>query len=337
MTKKVGLSLVGLILAGFGGTALAQPPELLPSPPRTLSPDPALGVRVAQPPPSDYAPSDYVIVQEDESPSGWYVALGVGLVKPHINSRVTSGVPLDPALPTPVRLPIAPLGWTGMPDIKIGYRFAGSQDELRVRYQGVFSEGTQRFANFDPWGAGIVHSRLDFNMIDVDYVSREFINWAMGPAPARYLDILFGLRTGNIGFESIGVGTQVLGQGMRNCFAGIGPHMGMDYTRSLFGSRLGAYLIMDTAGLLGSLKQQFFDVRILNNGGIAGGTLSRRDCIGVGTLAVEPGLRWLPFADTRFRIGIGYHWERWWYIGHTEVSNAELTIQGIMFRGEFSF
>lgn len=339
MTRKVCRLLIALAVSGVAisaaqgqGSVLAQLPESISNPPRTYFVDPNNGrTFVAQAPPSDY------MVLDDESPSGWYVALGVGLVKPHINSRITSERPLDPALPSATHVPNAPLDWTGMPDIKIGYRFAGSQDEIRVRYQGVFSQGVQYFTNYDAWGPGAVRSRLDFNMIDVDYVSREFINWMMGPAPPRYLDFLFGLRTGNICFDSFGVGTQVIVQGMRNSFAGIGPHIGMDYSRALFGPRIGAYLLLDAAGLLGALHQDFVDVRFLDDGSIAGGRLRSRDCIGVGTLQIEPGLRFLPLPDPRFRVSIGYTWQRWWFLGNSLPSDADLTFQGIMFRGEFSF
>ncbi|MBM4071804.1 MAG: hypothetical protein FJ271_23195 [Planctomycetes bacterium] len=346
MIRTPSLFLCALVLSlAVPAAAVAQPyvaqqyivtqaPEIVPSPPRTILVDPGNAGVVAQFSPGD---SPEYLVAENDWPSGWYVALGVGLVKPHINSGITSGAPVSAALPTAMHLPIAPLDWTALPDVKIGYRFAGGQDELRVRYQGLFSQGRQFFADFDAWGSGVVHSRLDFNMIDVDYVSREFINWAMGPAPARFLDILFGLRTGNIFFDSNGFGNQVIWQGMRNNFVGIGPHVGVDYSRSLFGPRCGVYLLVDAAGLIGSLRQDFVDVRFLDNGSIAGGRLRRSDCIGVGNLQLEPGIRVLPLADPRFRVSIGYTWQRWWYVGDTFDSNADVTIQGIMFRGEFTF
>lgn len=336
MTRKASLLLTTLILscvatpAALAQTFVAQAPEVIANPPRTFFADPDNAVLTQ-------SPAQYVVVDDDESPSGWYVALGLGIVNPHINSSITPGKPVAARLPTAMHLPVVPLDWTALPDIKIGYRFAGSQDELRVRYQGLFSQGRQFFTDFDAWGSGIVQSRLDFNMVDVDYVSREFINWAMGPAPPRFLDILFGLRTGNICFDSNGFGSQVIWQGMRNSFAGIGPHIGMDYSRALFGPRCGAYLLLDAAGLIGSLRQDFVDVRFLNNDTIAGGRLRRSDCIGVGNVQIEPGIRFLPLADPRFRVSIGYTWQRWWYVGHTIDTNADVTIQGIMFRGEFSF
>lgn len=340
MTRKVCWLLVALTVSsvavpaalGQGAAPALLPPETITTPPRIDWLDPTNGeTMIAQAPPGEY------VILDDELPSGWYVALGVGIVKPHIHGRITSGVPVDAMLPTAMRLPSAPLDWTALPDVKIGYRFAGSQDELRLRYQGLFSQGRQFFTDFDKWGSGVVQSRLDFNMVDVDYVSREFIDRFMGPAPPRFLDILFGLRTGNICFENVGFGTQVIAQGMRNGFAGIGPHLGMDYSRALWGPRLGAYLLLDTAGLIGSLHQDFVDVRFTKNGNIVGGELRRRDCIGVGTLQFEPGLRFLPLRDPRFRVSVGYTWQRWWFLGNSTASDADLTIQGIMFRGEFSF
>ena len=167
------------------------------------------------------------------------MALGLGLVKPHINSGITSGVPVNASLPTGMHLPNAPLDWTVLPDVKIGYRFAGSQDELRVRYQGLFSQGRQFFADFDAWGSGVVLSRLDFNMIDVDYVCassstgpwarRRRGSWTFCSACARGISAL----------TAGGFGSQVIFQSMRNSFAGIGPHIGMDYSRSLFGPASG--------------------------------------------------------------------------------------------------
>ena len=307
--------------------------ETIPVPPREIQlPSETPAETLSSPPVSDF------LIVENAMPGGWYLATAIGVIKPHLNSRVTSGVPVGPKLPTPVSLPIAPQDWMAMPDIKLGYRFAGTQDELRLRYQGVFSDGSQSFARFDAWGPGIIHSRINFNMADLDYVSREFIDWAMGPAPPRNLDVLFGVRGGVISFESVGFGSQIIFQGMRNTFAGAGPHIGFDYTRGLFGSRVGLYGLLDAAGLIGSVQQCFEDVRFRNNGSIVMGNLSNPGVAsGVGTLALEPGIRFVPIADSLFRVSIGYHWERWWFIGHTDVSNAELTFQGIFFRGELWF
>src|SRR5947209_16582126 len=55
-----------------------------------------------------------------------------GLVKPHINTHVSSGAALSPAFAGPVQLPITPLSWTGMPEFNLGYRFAQDRKSTRL-------------------------------------------------------------------------------------------------------------------------------------------------------------------------------------------------------------
>jgi hypothetical protein len=57
-----------------------------------------------------------------------------------------------------------------------------------------------------------------------------------------------------------------------------------------------------------------------------------------GILQLEAGFSWEPdrFAR-RFRLTAAYSWERWWDIGSTSDSNAELTLQGVLLRAEYRY
>ena len=55
----------------------------------------------------------------------------------------------------------------------------------------------------------------------------------------------------------------------------------------------------------------------------------------MGIFGVEGGLSYAPWEDRTWRFTLGYQWQRWWWVGATSDSNADLSIQGIIFRGEW--
>jgi major outer membrane protein len=268
---------------------------------------------------------------------GWYVQHGVGLFKPHIKSRITSGAPLSPQFTAPVQLPMGGLlDWTGSPDLHLGYRFAASQDELHVRYQGVFSQGSQVSPGFDAFGSATLTGRLSANIVDLDYVSRELLYRAIMPNLTRDVDFRFGIRTATVFFDSRAVGHQILNEHMSNMFAGVGPRVGFDASRWVFGG-LGFYFQSEGSALVGQVHQRFSETALVNGSRLIASSSTPYQSTGVGILALESGLRWVPRWNENLRLSIGYHWERWWNVGAADGSNAELTLQGIFFRGELRF
>src|SRR5262245_37446062 len=118
------LGLLAQPVCGFAQEPLASPnvpPHVVPAAPYASPPAPENPL---------LAPQPYEIGGPSAGP-GWFSNVELGLVKPHIKSRVTSGTPLSDAFADPVQLPIAELNWTVAPRLEFGYRLPEGYGDIR--------------------------------------------------------------------------------------------------------------------------------------------------------------------------------------------------------------
>lgn len=339
MTGKTGgLGLIALLLAVSAG--FAQSPELLP-PPRPAAAqvsEPLLPIPLVCP---DGFPLDLTPPQEDGvlypcgQKVGWFGGFAVGLVKPHINAHVSSGAALNPAFAGPVQLPVAPLSWTGMPAFDLGYRFAHGAGELLASYRLLASEGTSTLPAFDLAGAGELKTRLNVNRFNFAYVNHEFL---LDRTPNLFRDIFggVGLSAGNVFFDSQAHGAQILSERASNNFAGVGPYLTFGLDKSCGPTPFAWYGRLEAAGLIGKTRQHFEETDVTPAGVVSAASASGSQSNGVGLFGVESGFQYVP-GQSPVRLSVGYRWERWWFVGATDTSNADLTIQGFFLRGEIFY
>jgi hypothetical protein len=261
---------------------------------------------------------------------GWFAAVELNLVGPHIKNRLRSAVTVNGFAPDVVHLPTAELDWTGSPRIEVGYRWPEDVGEFSVSYRFLVSEGRDAdFSLIDPDDA-FLKSRLNVNVIDLDYGSHEFglARWDMKwRAGARIATAFFDSRAGSFFFE----------QRTSNNFVGAGPHVGMDLWRSFDLAGLAFFGRVEGAAVIGQVSQGFEEVAVLERG-LVGGARTIHDTQAVPVLSFQVGLSWTPYWRGPWRrYSLGYEFERWWYIGDVRDSRAELTTQGVFFRGEFGF
>jgi hypothetical protein len=267
-------------------------------------------------------------------PPGWFGALELDLLAPHIKNRLQAPLQLDGFEPNLVHLPTAPLEWTGSPQIDLGYRFWEGLGELMVSYRLLVTDGWQGLAGFDiDGGDGILRSRLSVNSFDFDYASREY---SLDP----HWDMKWraGVRLATVYFDSCAEAF-FLAQKTSNHFIGAGPHVGLDLWRSFNAPGLGIFTRLDAAELLGEVSQRFSE-SIANEDGkiIASDGLHVTSTQGIPVLSFQVGLGWVSCWHHHWsRLAIGYEFERWWQIGNAGDSSAELTDQGVFFRAEFQF
>lgn len=308
--------------AGAGPVAL--PPTTGLTPPPVMTPPP--------PPPvyRDPLPTHDALLDPPSAPPGWFGAVELGILKPHVKNRLIADVSFGDAGIDTVHLPGASLDWVVAPHFELGYRLADGFGELLLSYRYLTSEGHADVVNFDTLGDGVLRSRLDLNVFDFDYASREI---ALG---ARWdMKWRVGVRLADVFFDSRAVG-QFLGQRTSNHFIGAGPHAGLDlrYHFSLPGLALFARL--EGALPIGRIHQGFEETFVFDDGSASGSATSQGGTQAVPTLNVRVGLGWQP-PGTRLRFDVGYQYEQWWYLGHVGDSRGELFDQGAFFRGEFSF
>jgi hypothetical protein len=299
---------------------------------------------------------------------GWIGLVELDYVLPFVNNTVNSGDPNNGGIPVgnipqAIQVPNVQLPWTAVPRIDLGYRLEQGLGEFHAIFRSLNNSGTAAVANFDSAGAGVVSSRLNFNVLDLDYAYTEFnpgrlprispllmIPGRLGlnlrpeddPYPTFRLKWAFGARMANVFFESQGAGRQILEQRMVNNFVGGGLHTSVDLTKPLpWRPGLAVYGRIEASGLFGATTQSFSQTEVLPNGTIASGAVSTHDFdLGVPILDVSCGLSYTPpWRNKMLQLMTGYVYEQWWYLGDTGIGNSNLglTIQGVFFRCQFGY
>ncbi len=291
---------------------------------------------------------------------GMIASVEASFLQPFIHNNLNSGALLG-NLPNTIQVPTAQPSWTTMPRVDLGYRFEQGLGELHASFQFLGNQGTQTINNFDTAGAGTVTSRLDVDILDLDYAFTEFnpgripcvnpvllIPGRLGlnlhpeddPFPMFRMKWAFGARAANVFFDSRGTGQQILQERVTNNFVGGGMHASVDISKPLPRMpALAVYARFEASGLLGQETQSFTQTEILPGGGTANGSQRLPSFpMGVPVLDVYAGMSYVPrlFSNT-LRVTGGYRLQQWWYLGQTSSSEAGLFMQGFFIRGEFGY
>jgi len=265
------------------------------------------------------------------APPGWVIAIEAGLFKPHIKGNVSGrvnvgGLFIDPT----VQLPNAALDWAAGPRIELGYRFPQALGEILVAYRSLVSEGEAFVIGMDPVGPVPLHSRLNLNVLDLDYAQRE-----CGMGPQWDMKWKAGARLASVYYDSRAVGPLVERR-VSNSYLGAGPHAGLELWRYLGCSGLSVYGRVEGAALWGQLGQDYGEAVALAGSRI-GGASRLSETQGVLLVDFQCGLAWSPARESPWRIACGYQIESWWQVGHTDDSRGDLKAQGIFLRGEYGY
>lgn len=281
---------------------------------------------------------DPLLDRPDSPPPGWFVALDLGIVASHVNNGLvgtvtfTKGTSDLTGYTDTVQLPSAGLDWTAAPHLELGYRFPEGFGEFVFGYQSLATSGHGMLANFDLDGsAGLLSSRVDTNVIDLDYASREYSLGASWDMKWRA-----GLRLASVFFDTQAVG-QYIEQRSSNDYFGAGPHVGLDLWHQFPGLQLGLFSRLEGSALLGNIRQEF-DENVAFDESFASGTTVVRGEQAVPALDVQVGVAWTPSWGERWvRFAVGYEFQQWWYLGQVGGSHADLQAQGVFLRGEWGF
>ncbi len=262
---------------------------------------------------------------------GWFAALEVDVLGPAIKQRVIGQVPLG-SVATDVALPTATLGWTGAPRIEVGYRLPAAVGELAVSYRLLATEGTGNITGFDAAGDGALKSRLDANVIFLDYSSREFSLW-----PGADMKAHVGVCLPSIFFDSQAVGA-LREERFINYYFGAGPHLGFDFWQQLPVAGLDLYTRLEGTDTVGHVQQRFEE----SLASVGSGSSFIKRVREVPMLHLDVGVSYTaPGPGKQLRFLAGYTIERWWYLAQTynidNPSRGELTVQGIFLRAEWGF
>jgi hypothetical protein len=255
----------------------------------------------------------------------------IALVAPHINNHLVAPVHIPGRGTDIVHVPQAELDWTAAPRFDVGYRLPEGCGEFLASYRLLVSEGTDNIPRFDALGSAMLRSRVNLNVIDLDYRSHEFslcplwdLRWQAG---VRIADIYFDSRANGFFKE----------ERTSNNFFGAGPHIAVEVARRFELPGLSAFAKLDYGLILGRIDQSFEETFSSGGTPVLGGAANAHETQAVDHLSFETGLRWAPPGEDRMRFSVGYLFEEWFYLGQVGPSRAELLDQGVFFRSEFNF
>ena len=190
---------------------------------------------------------------------GFVASVDVQPLVPHIYHDLVNLAPVGSNASGTVAVPVSGFSWMVSPRIEFGYRLGSGFGEFVVNYQFLETHGSSS-TPFGPDGPAGVGSKLQFNLADFDYVSRQFTPWERWGVKWR-----IGLRTLQMfynttltqPFDVASAGSGVFQQLGSNAYHGYGGHVGVEVDRDL--SRLvpGLSFVgkLDVGGTAGFIKQ----------------------------------------------------------------------------------
>ncbi len=249
---------------------------------------------------------------------GWFTSVQATWSKPAVNNAVFDFVQvgLRPA-PDLVNVPINHLSGTVIPRIEIGYRLPSGFGGFSLVYRGLSSSGNSQLQSDN---VANLSSHLDFNVLDLDYVSRE---WSLGPN--FRMDWRIGARLvyfyldsqANQPFNAItAAGSGIVSQQVTTSHNGFGPHCGLELTYNLPCAGLALVGNCDIAGTIGRIKQGFYETALdpitssLTSAGI-----NQSSSQPLANVIGRAGLAWRPPTWSNFQVFTGFEYDYWWEVG----------------------
>ena len=328
--------------------AATAPPDVLPGLPRppdapaSLFQKPVSSAYACEPLLGPYFEVDPLLDPPELPAVGWFAGLDLGIIGPHIKNRLTDMVQIDGLPPSTVQLPTAPLDWTVAPRVEIGYRLPSGFGGFALAYRFFGTDGSETLLG--PDGPASLRSRLDVNVVDLDYQSWEMALW-----PNWEMKWWFGLRQANIYFDSqetepfatAAAGSGILATRTTNHHLGWGPHYGLELDRHWDGTGLSLVTWADGATLLGRTQQHYQEISTVlgPDGRPLTGDTRESNPQTIPVLSIFLGFAWQPPRYHQFRFSVGYEYEYWWNVGRisTSTPRGEMSDQGILLRAEFNF
>jgi Legionella pneumophila major outer membrane protein precursor len=318
---------------------LPRPPD---QPSTMLAPPPAQPYSEADPMPPCYFEVDPRL-DPPCLPPGWLTSVDATIGVPRILNRLRGTVQNPVTGNTDViQTESAAYNATVMPRIELGYRLPSGFGEIDLAYRGLGASGTSQALLLD--GLGDLHSRLDIQIVDLDYASREFslgdgwgMKWRVG---LRFSWVYFdSLATQN--FAAASAGSGILDQRETNQYIGGGPHAGMEISRDLHWGGLSILGRTDLSQLIGRVKQGYFeDILPLGGNGqplLASNPVSSSQSAPM--VLGQLGIAWQPPGWSNVRVFAGYEIEYWWNVGRLSDINAgtSLYFQGALLQAQINY
>jgi hypothetical protein len=281
---------------------------------------------------------------------GFYANVEADVLWPHLRNQLAGPVqnPIT-GMSDQVAFPGNKLDPTVSPHVELGYRLADNWGSLQFGYRGLASRGRDLVVTGPDdafQGAADQVGRVDFNMADFAYVSREYsldpywnMRWGIG---ARMMFTFFDSR---VRFLAPGTDAgSVLAQSESDHLRSYGPWGFLDVERCTGIPGLSVFGRLEAADLFSRAKQLYTETVAGNPGELPTTSQSRFDgSVGVVQLREMVGLSYTVPRWNYSRFLIGYQYETFFQLGRLSPTSGvidtrgQLDLQGLVLRAEFNF
>jgi hypothetical protein len=280
---------------------------------------------------------------------GWYTNIEPNLLLVHLRNQL--GGPVTNGLTGAtdfIKFQGNPINPTVSPRFELGYRFPGNWGGIQLGYRFLTSQGSEQIMTGpedDIQASANQRGILNFNLIDLTYVSREFslgpywnLRWGAG---ARALFLYF-----NSGLQFINPGSDVgaiLAQNVSNSVSGFGVWSFIDLERKMPIEGLAVFGRFEATDLE-SQNRQGYSETVVGSGGsplafaaryaFSVGNPILREVVGVSYTVPQ-------WNYSRFMAGVQY--ETFFQIGRNQNtsnipdSRGQLDLYGLFLRAEINF
>jgi Legionella pneumophila major outer membrane protein precursor len=327
--------------ANDGANPLPGLPRIADEPASLYAPPPPPGPPAA-PVPGPYFVDDPLLNPPEWGTIGWFAGVETEIVNPHFISMLGDTVLVGGVTPTTVSLPSAPLDWTAAPKFDVGYRLPSGFGDVYLSYRFFVTQGSEGVAG--PDGPADLRSRLDLNVIDLDYASREItilpgwlMRWSLG---VRYMNMYFDSQEIEP-FAEAAAGSGIFADGESNSYWGIGPDWGLELAKRLGDTGLSIDSRVNGAILLGRIVQSYFadSTTPAGGGSFLGGQDRFSSSQAVPMFDAQLGLSWKKDPCAPLTFFVGYDYEHWWNVGRESSigTYGHMFDQGVILRVEYNF
>jgi hypothetical protein len=283
------------------------------------------------------------------APPGWYTNVEMNFVFVHLRNQLSAPVPnaLTGASDF-VSIGGNPINPTISPRFEIGYRFPGNWGGIQLGYRFLTSQGSGQTITGpldDIQAPGRQAGVLEYNMIDLTYVSREFalgpfwdLRWGVG-ARALFLYFNSGVQFQNPGLAQ----GDIIAQNTSNSLAGFGVWAFGELERKMPVLGLALFGRFEATDLEAQIRQGFSETVASGSGTLLPFSARYDFSVGVPILREIVGLSYTVPQWNYSRFMLGLQWDTYFQIGRDNLtlgiptSRGQLDLYGLFFRAEFHF
>jgi hypothetical protein len=337
-----------LAAAALVGTTLTAPDALAQAPPQTLPmPTPTDDGERPAPyvlPPAgwpglEFPRPDPLLDRPDAPRPGFYFNVETNVVFPHLRNQVIVPVTVSPTQTDTLQFPGNRLDPTISPRVEGGYRFPDGWGGLQLAYSFEDTSGSN--SGFSDPGPLAQHGRLTVNIVEFDYVSREFslgphweMRWGIG---AQAMSFFFDSA---VTFLNPGTapGT-VLSQTVASSTVPYGGHALLDLSWRAPVPGLAVVGRLKIADSFGRIRQTGTEQL---EGPAGGGTVvlfrsTTATSVTVASGSAMFGLSYTVPGWNQSRFLLGYQYEVFFDIGRLNNGRGQLDNQALFLRAELNF